>query len=167
MMPEPIHYELQPDPWALRVLLGTMTSTAVGGAIWLFRRLWRSREARSMLAKVLEDPKEAGDESALMKTLIQLLRNQDADRQADRQERVRQWERVEDVLNAIRDQAAETRELVTTISNVAGHFQQLHDNQANTLQRIEQSQVGLATWVYQNLRGGQPLPPFFQSQQGR
>ncbi len=157
---------LIPDPAVVWTMIGSMGAAAAWGITFVVKFLLKNARARKAIGVSL-----GLDESGhpdLTKVLIQFVHHQEADRQADRQERARQWERIEDVLQAINNQAKEINVLAGGMNSIASHFQQLYQQNAATMHRIENSQVNMAIWVYQNLSGfrtGTPPPMPMQSHQ--
>ncbi len=161
---QPQAYKVVSDPAATWALIGSLTTTAIGGTIFVGRFLFKNARARKAIGVTL-GLEESGN-TDLTKVLIEFVHHQEADRQADRQERTRQWERIEEILGAINSQAKEINSLANGMNSIASHFQQLYAQNAATMSRIENSQVNLAIWIYQNLggvRGQVPQMPF-QSQ---
>lgn len=170
-MIQPVQYQINADPSAIWGLVGSMITAAGVGGYHVIRVIVRNRKVRSLIASGIAsledssdgDKKKSVGDGTLSTALLQFLHQQEADRQADRQERGRQWERIEEMLEAIRDLSAQTRELTVGLQSASQHFNQVHAEHARSISRIEESQVNMATWVYQNLSGmrfaQQPPPP--------
>ena len=146
---EPTQYKLITNPAATWALMGSMGSVAVGGIIFVGRFLLKSARARKAIGVSLGLDENGNTD--LTKVLIDFVKNMQEDRQADRQQEIRKWERIEEIFCAINDQAKETRDLANGMNGIANHFQQLYLQQVATLSRVESSQVNLAIWIYQNM----------------
>lgn len=146
---QPTPYKLMTDPTATWALIGAMGSTAVGGILYVGRFFLRSARARKAIGVSLGLDEHGNTD--LTKVLIEFVRNMEQDRQTDRNQETRQWERIEDIFTAINSQATEIKDLANGMNNIASHFQQLYQQNAATLSRVENSQVNLAIWIYQNM----------------
>lgn len=139
-------------------MTGSAYAVGLGIIVFVARILWKNERARRALGVGLGlDEKPDASLSELNKVLIHFVQAQDARSTDDRKERARQWERIEQMVGVIREQAKETHDLATSMNAIGQHFQQLYSQNENTLQRIEHSQVNLAIWIYQNL-GGNRIP---------
>jgi hypothetical protein len=156
---ETVHYLLNPDPAAVHGLLGSMILGAIISAYHLVKIILRNRRARRVMAAglgaVLDDgggeSKNNGEENPpLNQTLMEFLRRQEADRQADRQERARQWERIEELVKLAEQHAHAAWAIVTTIQNFAQYMDQTHQHQSKEIAEVKSNQIKLSDWLREN-----------------
>lgn len=155
--------------------IGGMMAIASGGIIYLVKKIFFSPKGRRMVKDgidhILEDKPVEGD-PALIGLMARLMQQQEnllqamanerasisdralAEDHAKRVELNRQWD-------CIQKMTEEIGQLATGINSSVRLFEQTHRELATSIARVESNQVGLATWVYQKLGGGQPVwqPP--------
>lgn len=86
----------------------------------------------------------------LTDALLQFVHRMEQDSQADRQDRTRQWERIENAVKEIRDQAEATREVIRTMQDMGNYFQKASEQHFAHIDRVLDNQINLSTWLREN-----------------
>ncbi len=158
---------LLPDSGAWGII-GSLTTIALAGAVWLAKAIFKSKNARRMLAAGLnpEDNKESNtetkDNQTVINALLAFLKSMETDRQADRQERGRQWERIEQIVTVCRDQAEETRNVIAQVETMGAQFQQALLQLSKEVSEVKDNQIRLSEY----LRQGSQFPQHRQRPHG-
>lgn len=161
------------DPATVGSIIGSMIPAALIGAGWLIRVIVKNRRAAArMVVAALDDSPKTGDnphqETPVNAAILQYLHNQEARDIADRQERSRQWERVESLTLQLKDQASALQGLLTAVQNSALFANHAHEHHARQIDGIAQNQILLSNWLRDNyprpsVQGqGFAYPPFQQ-----
>jgi hypothetical protein len=155
-------------------ILGAMVPTALMGIGWGIRLIIKNRKAvaRGVIAGLeLNEGKTENipGESTLTAAILEMLRRMEVDRQADRTERSRQWERIEQLAISSRDNTSLAREhtnalqgMISTMQNFALAMDHAHRYQTEQIAGVTANQVHLSEWI----RARESLwshPPFRQS----
>jgi hypothetical protein len=158
------------DPAAIGGLVGGMIPAAFISAGWLIRIVIKNRKAvtRGIVAGLdikLADMENSGGDPKLSDAILHFLRGQEADRQADRAERSRQWERIEEAIGLAREHAQSAWAINQTIQNMATWIDRAHQDQTSQIREVGANQVLLSNYLRERLGGGviwpahHPHPP--------
>lgn len=165
------------DPKVQNVSIGLLIYGAVHGTWWLIRTIGPKRIRRGVNA-VLADADEKNNESddSMITMMSRLLKHQEnliqavsnersthLDRMGEqakeaRDERTRQWDKIEQLTQI-------SHELASGLSSAVTQFQHMHQELGRTVGRIEASQVNLATWIYQTMGAAARQPSWPPQQQ--
>lgn len=160
MSADPIGSSFMPSVQGVAGVIGALSLTAIVGIWEVGKRILRTRRARRMLAAGLDLNPNSGEDSDVKHDippgLLEIIRRMESDRQEEARQRDRQWERIEDVVGVCRD-------LASSLQSFVKQFEMTHHGHAQAMKRIEDSQIAMATWVYQNWprsqQGGTYYPP--------
>lgn len=135
-----------------------------GYAIWQGGKIiLKTARAKRMIAAGLdfkpEERENIEEETALTSAILQFLKHQEAREAADRQERNRQWERIEDVLDINREQIASISRVLVAIEHFAQSMDIVHRHQSDQIGEIKSNVIKLSDWLRDNNRA---YPPYQQ-----
>lgn len=151
------------DPAAIGGIVGGLIPAAFLGATWLVRIIIKNRKAVARGAIAALDLKAAiaengGEEAMLTAAILQFLKQQEADRQADRAERTRQWERIEECLALAKEHAQAAWAINQSIHNMATWINGVHEQQNSNIARVEKNQIHLSNFLRERLGGPTAWP---------
>lgn len=151
------NYVIQADPAAVWGLIWAMISAAIWGIWQAAKFLIKHKRARAMVAAGLDlGPAESDNRSqekvTLEAAILQFLRHQQAREEADRHERTRQWERIEQLLRLANEHSTALLAVVTALNNVAHVNEMAHKYQNEHIAEVKGNLAKLSEWIRDNFR---------------
>lgn len=155
------NYIIQPDPAAVWGLIWAMISAAVFGIYHVGKFLIKHKRARAMMAAGLDlRPAESDNRSqekiTLEAAILQFLRHQQAREEADRHERTRQWERIEQSLRLANEHSQALLGVIQAVNNAAAVNEMSHKHQGEHIAEVKSGLAKLSEWLRDNLRNYPP-----------
>lgn len=155
---EPIHYMLNSSPLWTWILNSSMIGSG-GWALWrMAKTILKNARARRMLAAGLDldddERKNIGKDENVNAVVLEMLRRMEIDRREQMAQGERRWERIEEMVGQMREQAEIARQhtaslngTIQAIQNFATYMDQTHRYQSQQIDEVKQNQIRLQDWL--------------------